>query len=87
LSTQNFLEIPGLADRGVLTQPFCVIRKNAHPAILIEGGYLTDRNDATQISWPKNLVTNREATNQHMERQASPSKLDENSAWRLGPFL
>jgi N-acetylmuramoyl-L-alanine amidase len=46
------LEIRGLENRGIIRAHFRVIRNNTHPAILIEGGYLTNREDAARISSP-----------------------------------
>jgi N-acetylmuramoyl-L-alanine amidase len=38
----SILQIPGAINRRVHTAPFHVIRKNAFPAILVEGGFLTN---------------------------------------------
>ena len=46
----KILEIPGLENRGIILAHFRVIRNNLHPAILIEGGYLSNRGDAARIS-------------------------------------
>jgi N-acetylmuramoyl-L-alanine amidase len=46
----HVLQIPGIADRRVHTAPFHVIRKNAFPAILIEGGFLTNPAEARRIA-------------------------------------
>jgi N-acetylmuramoyl-L-alanine amidase len=48
----KILEIPGLENRGIILAHYRVIRNNAHPAILIEGGYLTNHEDAARISSP-----------------------------------
>jgi N-acetylmuramoyl-L-alanine amidase len=46
----HILRIPGAADRRVHTAPFHVIRKNAFPAILVEGGFLTNPAEARRIA-------------------------------------
>jgi N-acetylmuramoyl-L-alanine amidase len=43
------LDIPNTVNRGVLTARFRVIRNNRNPAILVEGGYLTNRSEAQRI--------------------------------------
>src|SRR5258705_4759252 len=42
----SILRIPGTADRRVHTAAFHVIRKDAFPAILVEGGFLTNSAEA-----------------------------------------
>jgi N-acetylmuramoyl-L-alanine amidase len=51
----NILRVPGAADRRVHTAPFHVIRKNAFPAILVEGGFLTNPAEARRIASPAYL--------------------------------
>jgi len=51
----SILQIPGAADRRVHTAAFHVIRKNAFPAILLEGGFLTNRAEAKRIASPAYL--------------------------------
>jgi N-acetylmuramoyl-L-alanine amidase len=46
----HVLQNPGTADRRVHTAPFHVIRRNAFPAILVEGGFLTNRAEASRIA-------------------------------------
>jgi N-acetylmuramoyl-L-alanine amidase len=48
----KILEIAGLDNRGIILAHFRVIRNNAHPAILVEGGYLSNRADADRIASP-----------------------------------
>jgi N-acetylmuramoyl-L-alanine amidase len=43
------LGIPGEVDRRVHTAAFYVIRKNAYPATLVEGGFLTNPAEARRI--------------------------------------
>jgi N-acetylmuramoyl-L-alanine amidase len=42
----------GLADHGVVRQPFYVLRFGREPAILIEGGFLSNPQEAQLISTP-----------------------------------
>jgi N-acetylmuramoyl-L-alanine amidase len=51
----SILQIPGAADRRVHTAAFHVIRKNAFPAILVEGGFLTNSTEAKRIGSPAYL--------------------------------
>jgi N-acetylmuramoyl-L-alanine amidase len=51
----KILEIPGLDNRGIILARFRVIRNNIHPAILVEGGYLTNQADASRIASPSFL--------------------------------
>jgi N-acetylmuramoyl-L-alanine amidase len=51
----SILRIPGTADRRVHTAAFHVIRKNAFPAILVEGGFLTNSAEAKRIASPAYL--------------------------------
>ena len=51
----SILRIPGVADRKVHTAAFHVIRKNAFPAILVEGGFLTNSVEARRIASPAYL--------------------------------
>jgi len=51
----SILRIPGAADRRVHTAAFHVIRKNAFPAILVEGGFLTNSAEAKRIASPAYL--------------------------------
>ena len=46
----SILQIPGAADRRVHIAAFHVIRKNAFPAILVEGGFLTNSAEAKRIA-------------------------------------
>jgi len=46
----SILLIPGVVDRRVHTAAFHVIRKNAYPAILVEGGFLTNPAEARRIA-------------------------------------
>lgn len=48
----SILQIPGAYDRRVHTAPFHAIRKNAFPAILVEGGFLTNSAEARRIASP-----------------------------------
>ena len=51
----SILRIPGATDRRVHTAAFHVIRKNAFPAILVEGGFLTNSAEAKRIASPAYL--------------------------------
>jgi N-acetylmuramoyl-L-alanine amidase len=51
----SVLQIPGAYDRRVRTAPFHVIRKNLFPAILLEGGFLTNPTEARRIRSPAYL--------------------------------
>jgi N-acetylmuramoyl-L-alanine amidase len=51
----SILQIPGVANRGVHIAAFHVIRTNAYPAILIEGGFLTNSVEARRIASPEYL--------------------------------
>jgi N-acetylmuramoyl-L-alanine amidase len=51
----SVLQIPGVVDRRVHTAAFHVIRKNAFPAILVEGGFLTNIAEARRIASPAYL--------------------------------
>jgi N-acetylmuramoyl-L-alanine amidase len=51
----SILRIPGAANRRVHTAAFYVIRKNAFPAILVEGGFLTNSAEARRIASPAYL--------------------------------
>jgi N-acetylmuramoyl-L-alanine amidase len=49
---QNILLLPGVVDRRVKTAPYFVIRYNANPAILVEGGFLTNPIESRRIASP-----------------------------------
>ncbi len=51
----SILQIPGVFDRRVHTAAFHVIRRNAYPAILVEGGFLTNSVEARRIASPQYL--------------------------------
>jgi N-acetylmuramoyl-L-alanine amidase len=51
----SILQIQGVTDRRVHTAAFHVIRKNAYPAILVEGGFLTNSSEARRIASPQYL--------------------------------
>jgi N-acetylmuramoyl-L-alanine amidase len=51
----SILRIPGADDRRVHTAAFLVIRKNEFPAILVEGGFLTNSAEARRIASPAYL--------------------------------
>jgi N-acetylmuramoyl-L-alanine amidase len=48
----KILQIPYTTNRGVKKAAFRVIRKNAHAAILVEGGFLTNSWEASRIASP-----------------------------------
>ncbi|PAW87333.1 MAG: hypothetical protein B9S33_06480 [Pedosphaera sp. Tous-C6FEB] len=51
---RSLLQTTGMADRGVRRARFMAVLKNQQrPAILIEGGYITDRNEAKLIASPE----------------------------------
>jgi N-acetylmuramoyl-L-alanine amidase len=50
---RSLLQIVGMPDRGVQRARFmAVLKTQQRPAILIEGGYLSDRNEAQKIASP-----------------------------------
>ena len=49
---QNILQLPGVYDRRVKTAPYFVIRYNTNPAILIEGGFLSNPIESRRIASP-----------------------------------
>ena len=49
---QSILRLPGVFDRRVKTAPYFVIRRNANPAILIEGGFLSNPVESRRIASP-----------------------------------
>lgn len=49
---QNILLLPGVVDRRVKTAPYFVIRYSANPAILVEGGFLTNPVESRRIASP-----------------------------------
>jgi N-acetylmuramoyl-L-alanine amidase len=49
---QSILQLPGVFDRRVKTAPYYVIRRNANPAILIEGGFLSNPAESRRIASP-----------------------------------
>jgi N-acetylmuramoyl-L-alanine amidase len=49
---QSILQLPGVFDRRVKTAPYYVIRRNANPAILIEGGFLSNPIESRRIASP-----------------------------------
>jgi N-acetylmuramoyl-L-alanine amidase len=51
----SILRIPGAYDRGIHTAAFHVIRRNTYPAILVEGGFLTNSAEARRIASPQYL--------------------------------
>jgi len=51
---RSLLQTAGMADRGVRRARFmAVLKTQQRPAILIEGGYITDRNEAKLIASPE----------------------------------
>lgn len=49
---RSLLTIPGKRDRGVMQANFYVLRNNRLPAVLVEGGFLTNAQEASQIRDP-----------------------------------
>jgi N-acetylmuramoyl-L-alanine amidase len=49
---QDILLLPGVVDRRVKTAPYFVIRYSANPAILVEGGFLTNPVESRRIASP-----------------------------------
>jgi N-acetylmuramoyl-L-alanine amidase len=49
---QSILLLPGVVDRRVKTAPYFVIRYNANPAILVEGGFLSNPIESRRIASP-----------------------------------
>jgi N-acetylmuramoyl-L-alanine amidase len=49
---QSILQLPGVFDRRVKTAPYFVIRRNAYPAILVEGGFLSNPTESRRIASP-----------------------------------
>lgn len=51
---RSLLQSVGMADRGVQRARFmAVLKTQQRPAVLIEGGYLSDRNEARQLDNPE----------------------------------
>ena len=48
----NILQSLNVRDRGVRRARFYVLRKNSIPAILLETGYLTGREDVAKLQTP-----------------------------------
>jgi N-acetylmuramoyl-L-alanine amidase len=46
---KNLVEITGLSNRGVKTADFHVLRETHMDAILIEGGFMTNKDDAAKL--------------------------------------
>jgi len=55
----SILRSVNVRDRGVRKARFYVLRKNSMPAILVEAGYLTGREDASKL--PNKLYQNQMA--------------------------
>jgi N-acetylmuramoyl-L-alanine amidase len=49
---QSILQLPGVSDRRVKTAPYYVIRYNSNPAILVEGGFLSNPVESRRIASP-----------------------------------
>jgi N-acetylmuramoyl-L-alanine amidase len=49
---QSILLLPGVVDRRVKTAPYFVIRHNTNPAILVEGGFLSNPIESRRIASP-----------------------------------
>lgn len=49
---QSILQLPGIFDRRVKTAPYYVIRYNTNPAILVEGGFLSNPIESRRIASP-----------------------------------
>jgi N-acetylmuramoyl-L-alanine amidase len=49
---QSILQLPDVFDRRVKTAPYYVIRYNSNPAILIEGGFLSNPVESRRIASP-----------------------------------
>jgi N-acetylmuramoyl-L-alanine amidase len=49
---QSILLLPGAVDRRVKTAPYFVIRYNTNPAILVEGGFLSNPIESRRIASP-----------------------------------
>jgi N-acetylmuramoyl-L-alanine amidase len=47
---QSILQLPGVLDRRVKTAPYYVIRYNKNPAILVEGGFLSNPIESRRIA-------------------------------------
>ena len=52
LVQQRVLQLPGVFDRRVKTADYYVVRRNPRPAILIEGGFLSNKVEARRIALP-----------------------------------
>ena len=49
---QSILQTTGIADRGVRTARFYVLRKTSMPSVLVEVGFVTGQDDAMRLSNP-----------------------------------
>jgi N-acetylmuramoyl-L-alanine amidase len=49
---RSILQLPGVFDRRVKSAPYYVIRRNANPAILVEGGFLSNPVESRRIASP-----------------------------------
>jgi N-acetylmuramoyl-L-alanine amidase len=49
---QSVLQLPGVFDRRVKTAPYYVIRYNTNPAILVEGGFLSNPIESRRVASP-----------------------------------
>ncbi len=47
---QSILQTTGIADRGVRTARFYVLRKTSMPSVLVEVGFVTGQDDAAKLS-------------------------------------
>jgi N-acetylmuramoyl-L-alanine amidase len=49
---KSILQLPDVANRRVKTAPYFVIRRNTNPAILVEGGFLSNPIESRRIASP-----------------------------------